>query len=91
MTYCTGLGAVNPVVADGARRDGNYRVPRAIDLVVAALELLDCLGKRRLFGPVRPEHNRSEFVNGRQEIIAFLTRKWTKELDYRFDQRTLGL
>jgi uracil-DNA glycosylase family 4 len=27
--------------------------------------------------------NRSEFVNGRQEIIAFLTRKWAKELDYR--------
>jgi nuclear transport factor 2 (NTF2) superfamily protein len=27
--------------------------------------------------------NRSEYVNGREEIIAFLTRKWTKELDYR--------
>jgi hypothetical protein len=27
--------------------------------------------------------NRAEFVNGRQEIIAFLTRKWVKELDYR--------
>jgi uncharacterized protein len=27
--------------------------------------------------------NRSEFVNGRQEIVAFLTRKWAKELDYR--------
>jgi nuclear transport factor 2 (NTF2) superfamily protein len=27
--------------------------------------------------------NRAEFVNGRQEIIAFLKRKWTKELDYR--------
>jgi nuclear transport factor 2 (NTF2) superfamily protein len=27
--------------------------------------------------------NRSEFVNGRQEIIAFLTRKWARELDYR--------
>jgi uncharacterized protein len=27
--------------------------------------------------------NRSEFVNGRNEIIAFLSRKWTKELDYR--------
>ena len=27
--------------------------------------------------------NRSEFVNGRQEIVAFLTRKWNKELDYR--------
>lgn len=27
--------------------------------------------------------NRSEFVNGRQEIVAFLKRKWAKELDYR--------
>jgi uncharacterized protein len=27
--------------------------------------------------------NRSEFVNGRSEIIAFLTRKWRKELEYR--------
>jgi nuclear transport factor 2 (NTF2) superfamily protein len=27
--------------------------------------------------------NRAEFANGRQEIIAFLKRKWTKELDYR--------
>ncbi len=27
--------------------------------------------------------NRAEFVNGRQEIVAFLTRKWSKELDYR--------
>jgi uncharacterized protein len=27
--------------------------------------------------------NRSEFVNGREAIVAFLTRKWAKELDYR--------
>lgn len=27
--------------------------------------------------------NRAEFINGRQEIIAFLTRKWIRELDYR--------
>jgi hypothetical protein len=27
--------------------------------------------------------NRAEFVNGRDEIIAFLSRKWAKELDYR--------
>ena len=27
--------------------------------------------------------NRSEFVNGRAEIVTFLTRKWAKELDYR--------
>ncbi len=27
--------------------------------------------------------NRSEFVVGRENIVAFLTRKWTRELDYR--------
>jgi nuclear transport factor 2 (NTF2) superfamily protein len=27
--------------------------------------------------------NRSEFLTGRDAIVAFLTRKWAKELDYR--------
>ena len=27
--------------------------------------------------------NRSEFLNGRQQVVEFLTRKWQKELDYR--------
>lgn len=27
--------------------------------------------------------NRAEFVTGREAIVAFLTRKWAKELDYR--------
>ena len=27
--------------------------------------------------------NRAEFINGRDQIIAFLTRKWVRELDYR--------
>ena len=27
--------------------------------------------------------NRSEFIDGREAIIAFLSRKWAKELDYR--------
>lgn len=27
--------------------------------------------------------NRSEFINGREEIREFLKRKWAKELDYR--------
>ena len=27
--------------------------------------------------------NRAEFVTGRAEIVAFLQRKWTRELDYR--------
>jgi nuclear transport factor 2 (NTF2) superfamily protein len=27
--------------------------------------------------------NRAEFIQGRDQIVAFLTRKWNKELDYR--------
>jgi nuclear transport factor 2 (NTF2) superfamily protein len=27
--------------------------------------------------------NRAEFINGRDEIIQFLTRKWSRELEYR--------
>jgi uncharacterized protein len=27
--------------------------------------------------------NRDEFINGREEIIAFLRRKWARELEYR--------
>jgi nuclear transport factor 2 (NTF2) superfamily protein len=27
--------------------------------------------------------NRAEFIVGREEIVAFLTRKWNRELDYR--------
>ena len=27
--------------------------------------------------------NRAEFVNGREEIVSFLKRKWARELDYR--------
>ncbi|WP_293310090.1 nuclear transport factor 2 family protein [Pedobacter sp. UBA5917] len=27
--------------------------------------------------------NRTDFINGREEVKAFLTRKWEKELDYK--------
>ncbi|RFU43428.1 nuclear transport factor 2 family protein [Actinomadura logoneensis] len=35
------------------------------------------------YSPDSRWRNRSEFVNGRAEIVAFLTRKWKRELDYR--------
>ena len=34
--------------------------------------------------------NRTEFINGREEIVAFLTRKWAKELDYRLCKELWG-
>jgi nuclear transport factor 2 (NTF2) superfamily protein len=35
------------------------------------------------YSPDSRWRNRAEFVNGRQEIVTFLTRKWARELDYR--------
>jgi nuclear transport factor 2 (NTF2) superfamily protein len=35
------------------------------------------------YSPSSRWRNRAEFVNGRREIAAFLTRKWIRELDYR--------
>lgn len=35
------------------------------------------------YSPDARWRNRAEFVNGREEIVAFLQRKWKKELEYR--------
>ena len=34
--------------------------------------------------------NRTEFLNGREEVKAFLTRKWATELDYRLKKELWG-
>ena len=34
--------------------------------------------------------NRTEFLTGREEIVAFLRRKWSKELDYRLKKTLWG-
>jgi nuclear transport factor 2 (NTF2) superfamily protein len=34
--------------------------------------------------------NRDEFIHGREEIIAFLTRKWAREADYRLIKELWG-
>jgi nuclear transport factor 2 (NTF2) superfamily protein len=34
--------------------------------------------------------NRTEFLQGRDDIIAFLTRKWNRELDYRLIKELWG-
>lgn len=34
--------------------------------------------------------NRSEFINGREEVVAFLKRKWAKEQDYKLKKELWG-
>jgi uncharacterized protein len=35
------------------------------------------------YSPDSEWRNRAEFVHGREQIVEFLTRKWSRELDYR--------
>ncbi len=34
--------------------------------------------------------NRTEFINGRPEVVEFLRRKWSRELDYRLKKELWG-
>jgi len=34
--------------------------------------------------------NRTDFINGREEVKAFLTRKWERELDYKLKKELWG-
>jgi hypothetical protein len=34
--------------------------------------------------------NRTDFINGREEVKAFLTRKWQRELDYKLKKELWG-
>lgn len=34
--------------------------------------------------------NRTDFINGREEVIAFLKRKWKKEIDYKLKKELWG-
>ena len=34
--------------------------------------------------------NRTEFINGRAEVVEFLRRKWSRELDYRLKKELWG-
>jgi len=34
--------------------------------------------------------NRTDFINGREEVIAFLKRKWEKEIDYKLKKELWG-
>ena len=62
--------------------------PQRRTLNIERMELLDVesseLDVRRFTDTEETEwRNRSEFVNGRAQVVEFLRRKWMRELDYR--------
>jgi len=58
----------------------------AAQKVRAAEDALNTRDPRRVslaYAPNSVWRNRAEFLTGREAIVEFLTRKWSKELDYR--------
>ena len=57
----------------------------ALQKVRAAEAAWNTRDPERVAGAYTPDavwRNREEFINGREEIVAFLARKWDTELDY---------
>jgi hypothetical protein len=62
-----------------------FELDTAIQKVQAAEDAWNSRDPQRVSLAYTPDsvwRNRDEFITGREEIIAFLTRKWERELDY---------
>jgi len=70
---------VNPPVPPFTRESAIQKVRLAEDGWNSRAPERVCLA----YSPDSKWRNRSEFITGRDAIVAFLTRKWAKELDYR--------
>lgn len=58
----------------------------ALAKVQAAEDAWNTRDPERVAGAYSPDtvwRNRDEHLNGREEVVAFLARKWEKEIDYR--------
>jgi nuclear transport factor 2 (NTF2) superfamily protein len=63
-----------------------FNVQTAIQKVRLAEDAWNTREPQRVAMAYTPDslwRNRSEFLSGREAIVQFLTRKWTRELDYR--------
>jgi hypothetical protein len=56
---------------------------RKVRLAEDAWNMRDPARVALAYTPDSQWRNRAEFIQGRDAIVAFLTRKWTRELDYR--------
>ncbi len=63
-----------------------FRLETALAKVQAAEDAWNSRDPIRVVGAYTPDsewRNRDQFFRGREAIVAFLTRKWERELDYR--------
>ena len=73
------------------RRSPGTSVTQKMRLAEDALNSRDPEHVSLAYTPHSRWRNRAEFLSGREAIVEFLRRKWSKELDLPPDQGTLGL
>jgi nuclear transport factor 2 (NTF2) superfamily protein len=61
----------------------NETALRKVQLAEDAWNTKDPVKVSLAYTPDTEWRNRNEFLNGRQRVVEFLTRKWKKELDYK--------
>lgn len=70
-----------------------FNMETALQKVQAAQDAWNTRDAERVALAYTPDtewRNRTEFINGREEVIAFLKRKWAKELDYKLKKELWG-
>ncbi|MEP6619435.1 MAG: nuclear transport factor 2 family protein [bacterium] len=70
-----------------------FTLETALAKVQAAQDAWNSRDPQRVSMAYTPDsewRNRTDFIRGRDEIRAFLTRKWEKELDYRLKKELWG-
>jgi len=70
-----------------------FTLETAVAKVRAAEDAWNTRDPQRVSGAYTPDsrwRNRAEFMSGREAIVAFLTRKWSRELDYRLIKELWG-
>jgi uncharacterized protein len=64
--------------------------PAKVQMAEALWNTRDPERVAQAYTPESEWRNRAEFVKGREQIIAFLRRKWTRELDYKLKKTLWG-
>jgi uncharacterized protein len=73
---------VNEILRPPAPPFNEETAKRKVRLAEAAWNTRDPIQVAGAYSPDSKWRNRAEFLQGHEQIVAFLTRKWKRELDY---------
>lgn len=78
---CAAIAGGNDVPIPDSRIELSAHIPRYtnLEIVFSTLGFVDLSGDKQYINT----GNRAEFIHGLEQLVAFLKRKWSRELEYR--------